>query len=344
VSEKTDLFALGAVLYFCLTMRSPFQGGSLTATLRNIGVSEPPALAGIRPDLDPFWANCIAVMLQKRPEDRQVTALSLADAMREYLRERSMPEPKQITKAALNLVDFTDGRTLNEESTAALQAKLASRYGQGTGQGSGSSDEDREGREGSYGRGAQVSRYGGSASPSAPAGISRFNKYWAYILPVIIMSFTYLMSHQTLPERVFRRVMHKISPKSDALEDKSLDAGKAVIPPGVDSLIQSIRKGWKAEDNNVVLTAMSNHLSNAPQATVKLAMSVREAARKSEEAKRFMVQSEYFMIAAYFANHDFAKAEPVANDYVARFPQSPYHEAVISMVKSLKQMKDYGLY
>jgi eukaryotic-like serine/threonine-protein kinase len=73
VDTRTDLFALGAVLYEMLTGRTAFQGTSQASLLSAILKDDPPAVSQLRaipPGLDSLVRSCLA----KDPEDRIQTA------------------------------------------------------------------------------------------------------------------------------------------------------------------------------------------------------------------------------------------------------------------------------
>jgi hypothetical protein len=78
----TDIYALGAILYECLTGRPPFRGETALDTIMAV-LSEPvPAMAQtIPPALNAICQRC----LRKKPDERYPTALALADDLRRYL-------------------------------------------------------------------------------------------------------------------------------------------------------------------------------------------------------------------------------------------------------------------
>ncbi|QLQ37127.1 serine/threonine-protein kinase [Micromonospora robiginosa] len=76
VSPVTDVYALGAVAYFCLAGRPPFDGDSpLQVAMRHVQ-DEPPPLP---PDTPPAVVEVVRRALAKSPRDRFPTAAALAD-------------------------------------------------------------------------------------------------------------------------------------------------------------------------------------------------------------------------------------------------------------------------
>ncbi|WP_437728545.1 serine/threonine-protein kinase [Sorangium sp. So ce861] len=75
---RTDLFALGAVLFECLTGRAPFSGADTEAVLVKILVERPPAVRELCPLAPPALEALVARMLSKAPEGRPARAAEVA--------------------------------------------------------------------------------------------------------------------------------------------------------------------------------------------------------------------------------------------------------------------------
>ncbi|WP_437291340.1 serine/threonine-protein kinase [Sorangium sp. So ce406] len=75
---RADLFALGAVLFECLTGRAPFLGADTEAVLVKILIERPPAVRELRPLAPPALEALVARMLSKAPEGRPASAAEVA--------------------------------------------------------------------------------------------------------------------------------------------------------------------------------------------------------------------------------------------------------------------------
>ena len=79
---RTDLWALGAILYEMLTGKRAFAGDSQVSLIGNIMSAEPPALATLQPLTPPSLDRVVKKCLAKHPDDRWDTAHDVADELR----------------------------------------------------------------------------------------------------------------------------------------------------------------------------------------------------------------------------------------------------------------------
>jgi len=75
---RTDIFALGAVLYEMASGRKAFEGKSQASVISSIMTEDPPAISTIRPMSPPALDRAVRISLAKDPEDRWQSAHDVA--------------------------------------------------------------------------------------------------------------------------------------------------------------------------------------------------------------------------------------------------------------------------
>jgi urea transport system substrate-binding protein len=78
---RSDLFALGVVLFRACSGRLPFEGSDTLSLLTALAVDEPPALDKIAPDVPPSLCALLAELLAKDPALRPTDARTVADRL-----------------------------------------------------------------------------------------------------------------------------------------------------------------------------------------------------------------------------------------------------------------------
>jgi eukaryotic-like serine/threonine-protein kinase len=81
IDARSDLWAVGAVMYQCLTGRQPFQGSTYEQVIVRICSSEPIALQTLAPDCPDGVARAIERCLTKDPSERFSSAAELLQAL-----------------------------------------------------------------------------------------------------------------------------------------------------------------------------------------------------------------------------------------------------------------------
>ena len=109
VSAATDIYALGAVAYYCLTGRPPFIGDNLLQVVTQHLQSEPPALPA---EIPTPVAALVTRALAKDPADRYPSAAAFADAARAAQSAASAPLPMGVVEPPVNSAPSPPGDLL----------------------------------------------------------------------------------------------------------------------------------------------------------------------------------------------------------------------------------------
>jgi serine/threonine protein kinase len=87
VDSRTDVYALGCVLFHCLVGRPPYARDAEVAVMHAHMVEPPPSPSSLDPGLPQALDGVIATAMAKDPEMRYATCTALAHALREALRK-----------------------------------------------------------------------------------------------------------------------------------------------------------------------------------------------------------------------------------------------------------------
>ena len=98
LDPRTDLFALGAVLFEMATGRPPFKGNTLAAVFDQLLNRQPPALHSLNPALPAALVAVIDKALEKEPERRYGSA----DEFLRDLKRVGLPSARGVTSAGVS--------------------------------------------------------------------------------------------------------------------------------------------------------------------------------------------------------------------------------------------------
>ncbi|MBL4688595.1 MAG: protein kinase, partial [Nannocystaceae bacterium] len=126
VDHRTDIWAMGVILYWAVTGRNPFSGPTLAATLINVSTKPPPPLSQVAPHVDPGLVAIIDRCILKAPAGRYDSCDELAAALLPYEKQdngiyRTMSEaPRAISRPGATMA--------SAPSSPAPGATVASQY------------------------------------------------------------------------------------------------------------------------------------------------------------------------------------------------------------------------
>ncbi|HEY1691560.1 MAG TPA: serine/threonine-protein kinase [Polyangiaceae bacterium] len=102
IDGRTDLYAVGTLLFECLTGRVPFEGDNFNDLMFKIVLAPRPDPCSLRADLDPELGAMVVKAMSPEPTDRFQSADEFADALAGWLEARGVvsvrgPELKRLT-------------------------------------------------------------------------------------------------------------------------------------------------------------------------------------------------------------------------------------------------------
>jgi eukaryotic-like serine/threonine-protein kinase len=90
---RSDIYSVGATLFYLLAGRAPFEDQSTTALLTRVASEPPPLLTALSPDVPRRLALVVAKCLAKRADERHSSYAALAAALRPFNSTRLKPAP-----------------------------------------------------------------------------------------------------------------------------------------------------------------------------------------------------------------------------------------------------------
>ncbi len=117
-SHQTDMFALGAVFYSCLTGRKPFNGPNIPSIFRAICELPHVPARESNPDCHELLATMVDTLLSKAPEDRGAGAKALSGQLRQWLNQQGVYDPAEEVSRFLGTLQPEGDKTMMESAQA----------------------------------------------------------------------------------------------------------------------------------------------------------------------------------------------------------------------------------
>ena len=121
VDGRADVYALGAVAYFLLTGKPPFDGGSVAQKLIRHQTEVPAPVTALRAEIPAELAAVVARMLAKDPAARQPSARAVIADLRPWIGDVPPPTPDEMPPSRYDPGQDMD--TKARHSTMALMSK-----------------------------------------------------------------------------------------------------------------------------------------------------------------------------------------------------------------------------
>jgi eukaryotic-like serine/threonine-protein kinase len=81
---RSDIYSVGATIYYLLTGKAPFDDSNLMTMLTRVATEQAPQLTASRPDLPGRLGSVVARCLAKKPADRYATYAALSSALEPF--------------------------------------------------------------------------------------------------------------------------------------------------------------------------------------------------------------------------------------------------------------------
>lgn len=129
VDIRADLYSLGCSLYFVLTGRTPFAGGTPTEKLLQHQMDEPVPVEQLRPDVPPSLRQILRRLMAKRAEHRYATPSEAAAAFDAFLAGGGEPAIPMALPVASTSQSFSAIPTLSfgDESASTAEHPVPAR-------------------------------------------------------------------------------------------------------------------------------------------------------------------------------------------------------------------------
>jgi serine/threonine protein kinase len=90
---RSDIYSVGATIYYLLTGKAPFDDPNIMTMLTRVATEQAPPLTATRPDLPGRLGSVVAKCLAKKPADRYATYAALTSALEPFRSASLTPAP-----------------------------------------------------------------------------------------------------------------------------------------------------------------------------------------------------------------------------------------------------------
>jgi hypothetical protein len=99
IDERTDVFALGALLYHVVAGRPPYAGPSVAAVVARAAEADLEPLEQVAPEAPAALRSIVEKAMARLPDDRYGSAAELADALEAFLAGAVLSKPSRVLAA-----------------------------------------------------------------------------------------------------------------------------------------------------------------------------------------------------------------------------------------------------
>lgn len=304
-THLTDMFSLGAVLYYCLSGRKPFSGPNIPTIMRQICDLPHEPVVNLAPDADPTLAGLVDTLLQKDPAQRGKGARWVSLQLRTWLNQRGLMDLSELTRDFLEKTGKLAGNQTVVDLTPALapdeEAKTPLRPGQraerplpggkpGTGIRAGSGIRSGSGvgpgTESWQAGGSGDSSFSGTRPPSAAKNTLLWITGGLAAVALLGAAAFLVFKKEPAPEPASRTEQPKPPPVVAAVtlqpSSMELQAGQKrrfmadVQPPGASAMVR-----WESTDPGIASVQDGEVWANKPGAATIRAVSLEDASKQA---------------------------------------------------------------
>ena len=132
VDARTDIWALGVILYQLLTARTPFDGETLPELVLNVATRPATPLRDLRPELPPRLVQVIDRCMEKQPGARYANVAELAAALAEFGPKRSSRSVERVSQVLQAAGLSANALASSDRAASAANAGTMAGWGQTT--------------------------------------------------------------------------------------------------------------------------------------------------------------------------------------------------------------------